>query len=80
MKNIFVIECIPTTSLNINMFHHLRYFDLVNPFHETVDILIGQDYGSSFLLLEVCRGTKDEPYTQFSYFTRIVNYVVIMNK
>ena len=64
MKNIFVIDCIPTTSyaMDVNMYHHLEGLDLVNPFHGTVDILIGQDYASCFLPLEVCKGTRDEPY------------------
>ena len=53
MKNIFVIDCIPTTSyaMDVNMYHHLRGLDLVNPFHGTVDILIGQDYASLYFTI-----------------------------
>ena len=47
---------------HVNIYHHLRGLDLVNPFHGTVDILIGQDNASCFLPLEVCKGTRDEPY------------------
>ena len=36
--------------------------DLVNPFHEIVDIFIGQDYVSCFVPLEFCRGIRHEPY------------------
>ena len=42
------------------MCHHLRDLELVNTFHETVDILIGQD--EFFLPLAVYSGAKDEHY------------------
>ena len=90
MKNICVTDCILTTSyaMDVNMYHHLSGLDLVNPFHATVDVLIGQDYASCFLPLEVCKGIRDEPFavrTPLGYVihghksTHIVGHSVVSN-
>ena len=58
------------------MYPHLKGLDFVNPFHQKVDLLIGQYYASCFIPLDVCKGKKNEPYailTPLGYALNVIN-------
>ena len=64
MKNVYVVNSVPTKPFNVDVtrYSHLRDLDVVSSFDHDVDLLIGQDYARCFLPLDVRKGSKDEPY------------------
>ena len=66
MRSIYIVDSIPTKSytVDVNAYSHLRDVDFVSTFDHEVDLLIGQDYASCFVPLEVRKGLKNEPYAQ----------------
>ena len=63
-KSIFVVNSIPGIpyKINVNLYPYLYSLDLVDNFDGHIDVLIGQDYASCFMPIDVYRGSNDEPY------------------
>ena len=75
MRSIYVVDSIPTKSYTIDVkaYSHLRDIDFVSTFDHEVDLLIGQDYASCFVPLEVRKGLKNEPYAVRTPLGYVVN-------
>ena len=75
MRSIYVVDSIPTKSYTIDVkaYSHLRDIDFVSTFDHEVDLLIGQDYASCFVPLEIRKGLKNEPYAVRTPLGYVVN-------
>ena len=77
MKNVYVVDSIPTKPFNIDVdsYSHLKYIDVVTSVDHDVDLLIGQDYASCFVPLDVRKGRHNEPYAVRTPLGYVVNGV-----
>ena len=77
MKNVYVVDSIPTKPFHIDVdsYSHLKDIDVVTSVDHDVDLLIGQDYASCFVPLDVRKGRHNEPYAVRTPLGYVVNGV-----
>ena len=77
MKNVYVVDSIPTKPFNIDVdsYSHLKDIDVVTSVDHDVDLLIGQDYASCFVPLDVRKGRHNKPYAVRTPLGYVVNGV-----
>ena len=75
MKNVYVVDSIPTKPFNIDIdsYSHLKDIDVSTSVGHDVDLLIGQDYASCFVPLDVRKGRHNEPYAVRTPLGYVVN-------